>query len=93
MTRATTPFGRFSGRRTHHGRPPVRAVWRAGLVLAVLATSLTGLIGPRPAGAVGETLAVSLLQVDGTPAWSADDVAGHDSGPTNGIVRANDNIT
>lgn len=30
---------------------------------------------------------------DGTPDWDADDAAGNDSGPNNGIVRVNDTVT
>lgn len=38
------------------------------------------------------TLIVSIAN-DGTPDWDADDAAGNDSGPSNGIVRVNDTVT
>ena len=48
---------------------------------------------PYTGHAVGETLAVRLSETDGTPSWDADSAAGHDSGPSNQVVRTNDNIT
>ena len=56
-----------------------------------MAVAILGL--PLPAAmAAGETLAVVLGERDGTPAFDADNTAGHDSADNNGIVRTNDNI-
>lgn len=46
-----------------------------------------------PAAADDGTLSVTLDQIDGTQPWSADDTAGHDSGPDNGIARTNDTVS
>lgn len=54
----------------------------------LLATTMV----PSPAIAAGETFEVLLTQEDGTPVWDADDNPGNDSGPTNGVVRTNDNL-
>ncbi len=45
------------------------------------------------AHAVGESLETVLSVVDGTPSFDATDGPGLDSGPANGIVRTNDNLT
>lgn len=75
-----------------------RAITRTGAwlprIALLTAVTLAGLtVAAAPAAGAGETLAVVLSQTDGTAPWNADDLAGHDSGPTNGIVRTNDNIT
>ena len=54
-------------------------------VMAMLATVTVGLA--PPADALGETIEVLLSQQDGTPSFDADDLAGNDSGPANGVVR------
>lgn len=46
------------------------------------------------ADAVSPSLAINVtIGSDGTPNWDADDNAGNDSGPSNGVVRVNDTIT
>ncbi len=64
---------------------------RLGLSL-LTAIMMMAMFPASPASAAGETVTALLSQVDGTPTWDADDNAGNDSGPNNGIVRTNDNI-
>ncbi len=70
-----------------------RMLGRRGLALVVaVMLALLG-VAAQPASGEGETIRVLLSEIDGTPAWDADDAAGHDSGPANQIVRTNDNLT
>jgi LPXTG-motif cell wall-anchored protein len=68
-----------------------------GLVTALL--MVLGLaVGQAPAfaddpSASSPVYQISTTQITGTPAWDADDLPGHDSGPNNLVVRTNDNIT
>lgn len=70
----------------------MRGVWVALLL------SLALIVGGVPAfaddpSASSPVYQVSTTQITGTPAWDADDLPGHDSGPNNLVVRTNDNIT
>lgn len=60
----------------------------ASAVLVPLAFAI-----PVPAFAAGSFVAVSLSQQTGTAPFDADNNAGHDSSPTNNIVRTNDTVT
>ncbi|MDO5084191.1 MAG: SdrD B-like domain-containing protein [Arachnia propionica] len=57
------------------------------------AVALLGTLFPVTAHAVPQVGLTLTVSQDGTPDWDADDNAGNDSGPTNGIVRVNDTIT
>lgn len=69
-----------------------RSKTRLLLVIGLLAGSLALLATPS-ANAVGESLSVTLGQVDGAAPFDADSSAGHDANGTNGIVRTNDTLT
>src|SRR5688572_11922186 len=82
--------------RTQTARRRVRRhLFQAGRLLLVLGifSALLAVDPGHPAAAAGETLEVSVGQLDGTGPFDADSAAGHDANGTNGIVRTNDTIT
>ncbi len=87
--------------RARHGRHSLWVRGKAALgsvvvgALVVPAALATGVAFSFPAFAASEVpdIAVQVrIGADGTESWDADDSAGNDSGPNNGIVRVNDTV-
>ncbi len=70
---------------------PSKLTWLRILMALLFFSTVT--VSTTSATAVGESLEIVLDQDDGTPTFDASDGPGLDSGPNNGIVRTNDNIT
>ena len=63
-----------------------------GLALVGVTALFGGLLAPSTAHAAPQLGLIVGLASDGTETWDADDSAGNDSGPNNGIVRVNDTV-
>jgi hypothetical protein len=67
---------------------PAAGIAVAAMTFGGLAATASAAPGDPPT--LGIDVAIS---DDGTPDWDADDTAGNDSGPNNGVVRVNDTVT